>query len=155
MLKTLEAVGKARTAAARGESVRRENWIPGSLAEAKKMGVEDPELLEAVDYYQESKYKHPRRTNKILFESFGHILGFDAFHLVPELLIQPLYVIVGSKQGKTGQFEAGKKLYELSPAKDKSFHAVEGAGHYDMYFVPKYVDEAIEKLVGFYKKHLI
>ena len=36
----------------------------------------------------------------------------------------------------------------------KDFFIVEGAGHYDMYDQPQYVDQAVEKLQGFYKEYL-
>lgn len=121
---------------------------------AKASGVDDPELLEAIQYYQESEYRHPRRTNKLLFRSYSYILGFDAFSLVPLLLTQPLQVIVGGKQGKTGQFEAGKRLFDLAPSKDKDLFIVEGAGNYDMYFMAEYIDSAMSKLIPFYEKHL-
>jgi fermentation-respiration switch protein FrsA (DUF1100 family) len=73
---------------------------------------------------------------------------------VPELLTQPLQVIVGGKRGNTGQYEAGQWLFELSPAAEKDFFVVEGAGHYDMYYKPEYVNPAIDRLVPFYSKHL-
>ena len=31
---------------------------------------------------------------------------------------------------------------------------VEGAGHYDMYDRPEYVDPAVERLAAFYREHL-
>ena len=81
------------------------------------------------------------------------MLGFDAFHLVPELLTQPLQVVVGRRRGITGSFDDGKTLFELAPNK-KDLFVVEGAGHYDMYHVPEYVDQAIGRLVPFYSAYL-
>ncbi|UHD45805.1 alpha/beta hydrolase [Aureimonas altamirensis] len=150
----LEEVGKQRTAEARGGVPRRDPWIPDSLREAEAAGITDPEVFEAVTFYRESRYRHPNATNRLLFTSYGHLLNFDAFNLVPELLTQPLQVIVGGKRGNTGQYEAGQRLIELSPAAEKDFFVVEGAGHYDMYYKPEYVNPAIDRLVPFYSKHL-
>ena len=154
VLKTIAEVGQQRTAEARGGAMRNDPWIPDSLAEAKAAGIDDPELLEAVRFYRESTYRHPNSTNRLLFRSFGPLLSFDAFHMVPELLTQPLQVIVGGRRGATGQYEDGQKLFDLAGAADKDFLVIEGAGHYDMYHVASYVDQAIDRLVPFYRRHL-
>ena len=153
LFETLREVGRQRTVAARGGEPRRDPWIPDSLAEAPAQGQSDPELLEAVKYYREL-HRHANSTNRLLFSSYGQILAFDAFHLVPQLLTQPLQVIVGGKPGNTGQFEAGKRLIELSPATDKDLFVVEGAGHYDMYYKTEFVDPTIERLASFFESRL-
>lgn len=154
LLETIAEVGRQRTAEARGAPIRRDPWIPDSLREAKAAGITDREVLEAVAYYRESEHHHPRSTNRLLFTSNGQLLAFDAFSLVPELLIQPLQVIVAGRRGTTGQYEAGARLFGLSPAKDKDFFVVEGAGHYDMYFKPEFVDPAVDRLATFYTRLL-
>ncbi|WCN14092.1 alpha/beta hydrolase [Marinomonas mediterranea] len=155
-LTLLAEIGKQRTAEARGASQRRDPWIPDSLKGAEAAGIDDPATLEAVTFYRESQYCHPNSTNRLLFTSFGHLLGFDALHLVPEFLIQPLEVIVGGRRGSTGQYESGETLYSLSPTTDKSFFEVDGAGHYDLYYKAQYVDQVIgERLVPFFSKHLV
>lgn len=154
LLETIAAIGRARTAHARGEAARRDPWIPDSLEDARAQGITEPDLLEAISFYRESAYRHPRSTNRILFSSFGSILSFDAFHLVPELLTQPLQVIVGGRRGPSRQYEGGERLFNLSRAKEKDFFVVEGAGHYDMYYKPEYVGQAVDRLVPFYRKHL-
>lgn len=152
--KTLEEVGRERTAEARGAAPRRDPWIPDSLAQAHEQGILDPEVLQAVAYYRESPHRHPNSTNRLLFSSYGPILGFDAFHLVPELLTQPLLVIVGGKRGSTGQHESGKTLFGMAPTSDKDLLVIDGAGHYDMYDKPAYVDLAVERMARFYAQHL-
>ncbi|ANF59320.1 alpha/beta hydrolase [Halotalea alkalilenta] len=154
LLKKLEDIGRQRTAEARGGELRRDPWIPDSQKEAEAAGIEDPELFEAIKFYRESRHRHPNSTNRLLFSSYAQLLSFDAFNLVPELLIQPLQVIVGGRRGNTGQYETGERLFELSPAAEKDFLVVEGAGHYDMYYKPEYVNPAIDHLVPFYSKHL-
>lgn len=154
ILKMLEQVGQQRTAEARGAELRRDPWIPDSMKEALAAGINEPSVLEAVEFYRESSYRHPRSTNRLLFRSYNHILSFDAFNLVPELLTQPLQVIVGGRRGITGQYEAGQRLFELSPSQEKDFFVVENAGHYDMYYMPIYVEQAVDRLAEFYFKYL-
>ena len=148
----LEAVGKQRTAEARGGEARRDPWIPESMDEAKAAGITDPDTLDAVAFYTERR-PAKTRTNRLLFTSNGTLLGFDAFHLVGELLTQPLQVIVGGRLGTTFSFEDGKTLFERATSK-KEFFVVEGAGHYDLYDKDEYVDQAVERLDGFYTEYL-
>lgn len=154
LLRMLEEVGRQRTAEARGAAPRRDPWIPDTLRDAEAAGVSDPDLLDAVAFYRESRHRHPNSTNRLLFTSYAQLLSFDAFSLVPDLLTQPLQVIVGGRRGNTGQYEAGEALFGLSPARDKDFFVVDGAGHYDMYHKPEYVSLAIDRLVPFYARHL-
>ncbi len=152
---TLRQLGHARTAEARGAGARRDPWIPDSLAAAAEAGITDHEVLEAIRFYRESAHRHPRSTNRLLFRSYSHLLAFDAFHLVPQLLVQPLQVIVGGKPGSTGQYAAGQRLFDLSPARHKDLFVVDGAGHYDLYHRPEHVGPAVARLAGFYARHLM
>jgi uncharacterized protein len=154
MMKLLEDVGKDRTAQARSAEARRDPWIPDTLDAAEAAGITDAELLEAIYFYRESEYRHPNSTNRLLFESYAYILKFDPYHMVPQFLTQPLQVVVGGRRGETKQFEEGARLFALSPAEHKDFFIVEGASHYDMYYKPEYVSQAIDKLVPFFEKHL-
>ncbi len=150
---TLEAIGKHRTAEARGGEPRRDPWIPGSLADAEKAGIEDADLLDAVKFYRTSPWHTENSTNRLYFRTISLMLGFDAFNLVPQLLTQPLQVVVGGRLGTTFSFGDGKTLFELAPNK-KDFFVVEGAGHYEMYAKSEYVDQAVERLAAFYNSHL-
>lgn len=154
LLETLEEAGTQRTEEARGAEPRFDPWIPDSMKVAEAVGITDAEVLEAVTFYRESRYRHPNASNRLLFTSYIQLLSFDAFHLVPELLTQPLQVIVGGRRGNTGQYENGKALFDVSPAAEKDFFVVEGASHYDMYYKPDYVNQAIERLTQFYSQHL-
>lgn len=100
--KVLADVGKQRTAEARGGDLRRDPLIPDSLKEAQASGLTVPDLLEAISFYRESRYRHQNSSNRLLFVSYGNLLSFDAFNLVPDLLTQPLQVIVGGRRGATG-----------------------------------------------------
>jgi uncharacterized protein len=154
LLAQIESVGRQRTAEARGDAARRDPWIPDSMDEARAAGIADPSVLEAVEFYRETEYRHPNSTNRLLYASWASILAFDAFGLVPQLLTQPLQVIVGGRRGSTGQYEAGERLFAASPAAEKDFFVVEGAGHYDLYYKPDHVGPAVDRLAAFYRRHL-
>ncbi len=144
----LAAVGRQRTAEARGAQQRRVAWLP-SPEEAQAAGIADPSLFNAIDYYGTPRGHHGNRSNRRLFVSDALLLGFDAFHLAGELLVQPLQVIVGGKLGTTFSHEAGKALWERARNR-RDFVVIEGADHYDMYDRPEYVDQAITHLAALY-----
>jgi uncharacterized protein len=148
----LVAIGKQRTLEARGAEKRRIEWLP-TADEAEDAGGTDPSLLNAIDYYATSRGHHRTRTNQRVFVGDTLLLGFDAFHLVSELLVQPLQVVVGGKLGTTFSYEAGKSLWERARNR-RDFVVIDGADHYDMYDVPAYVDQAVRHLTELYDTHL-
>lgn len=148
----LAAVAKQRTAEARGAAEKREEWLP-SPAKAKAAGIADPTLLNAIDYYATSRGHHDRRTNQRPMVSDALLIGYDGFHLVEQLLVQPLQVIVGGKLGTTFSHEAGRELWERARNR-RDFVVIDGADHYDMYDVPEYVAQAVEHLAALYDDHL-
>lgn len=119
--KLLEAVGRQRTLEARGGEPRREKWIPDSPEEAKTAGIIDPDTLEAVDFYRTPRGYDANSSNRWQFRSAALILGFDAFHLVGELLTQPLQVIVGGRLGTTFSYGDGKTLFERARTTKRFF----------------------------------
>lgn len=81
------------------------------------------------------------------------MLGLDAFHLVEELLTQPLQVIVAERRGATRSFEDGAKLHGKA-VNSQRFHVVDGAGHYDLYDKSPYIEEAVSELATFFRSTL-
>ena len=132
----LDELAKARTQEILSGQMNRDNWLPDTLEDAAAMGLTDIDS-----------------TNRRLSRSDSLILGYDAFAHVEELLTQPLAVILAGRKGNTGSYEAGMQLWEKAP-NPVDLYIVEGAGHYEMYDVPDYVDQAIARLVPFYHEHL-
>lgn len=153
-LETLEAIGKQRTAEARGAETLITNWIPRNQEEREKAGITDIDIIEAVDYYTTSRGKSPNSPNKLNFVSMGSVLAFDAFNLADSLLTQPLQIIVGSVQGAFGSYRDGHELYNKAASKKKDLYIIEGASHYDLYDREEPVNKAVEKLGAFYKENL-
>lgn len=149
----LDALARARTEeSARGESDV-VNWLPDTLEDAAAMGFTDIDTTQAITYYRTPRGGNEHSTNRRLSRSDSLILGYDAFHLVDQLLTQPLQVIVAGRRGNTGQYESGMRLWELAPD-PVDLLVIEGAGHYEMYDEPVYVDQAVERLTAFYRDHL-
>lgn len=154
ILKTMEAAGKQRAAEAQGAEPMIVGWIPNSHEEREQAGINDIDIVEAVDYYTTSRGKHPGSPNKLLFSSMSAMLSFDAFHLAETLLTQPLQIIIGDKQGAFGSYRDGQELYKRAASKKKDLLVMEGVSHYDLYDQPKPVAKAVEQLTKFYGENL-
>lgn len=153
-LKTLESVSQQRTAEANGAEKRITNWTPSSVEEAKKTGMDEFDMLNAIDYYRTPRGEYPTSNNKLLFTSNSNLIMFDAFHLAEFLLTQPLLVIVGDKVGAFGSYRDGFDLYNKAASKNKRMHTVKGASHYDLYDKPEATKQALEQLIPFFQENL-
>ncbi len=150
----LDALADARREEVRSGELSRVKWLPDTMEEAAAAGLtDDVDTVQAITYYRTERGGNPHSTNRRLARGDSLVLGFDAFHLVDPLMTQPLQVIVAGRRGSTGQYEAGQRLFEMAP-NPVDFMVVEGAGHYEMYDVPAYVDAAVERLTDFYTKTL-
>ncbi|SFE66990.1 hypothetical protein SAMN05518672_10918 [Chitinophaga sp. CF118] len=154
-LQTLEAVSGQRTAEANGADILITNWTPNSVEDAKQAGMDELDMLEAIDYYRTPRGQHPASCNKLRFTSLANLITFDAFHLAEVLLTQPLMVVVGDKVGAFGSYRDGFELFNKAASANKKIHVVKGASHYDLYDQPKAMKEALTQLIPFYKEHLL
>lgn len=154
VVQTLEAVGAQRTAEARGEAPKIVPWTPESAEDARQKGMDEFDMLGAIDYYRTPRGEYPTANNKLLFTSMSALTVFDAFHLAERLLTQPLLVIVGDKVGAFGSYRDGFTLFNKAASTNKKIHVVKGAGHYDLYDQPDATGEALEELAAFYNKNL-
>ncbi|SOD99244.1 alpha/beta hydrolase [Spirosoma fluviale] len=150
----LKAVAQQRTAEANGAERRINNWIPNSVREAKQAGMEELDLMEAIDYYRTPRGQHPNSSNKLLFTSMDNLIMFDAFHLADYFLTQPLLIIIGDKVGAFGSYRDGFDLYNKAASGNKKIYTVKGAGHYDLYDQPKATNEALEQIIPFFQENL-
>lgn len=135
-----------------GELVRH-NWLPDTLEDAAEAGLTDIDTTQAITFYRTERGHNEHSTNRRLSRSDSLLLGYDAFHLVDQLMTQPLQVILAGRRGNTGSYEFGMKLWKLAP-NPVDLMIVEGAGHYEMYDVPEYVDAAVDRLGKFYSTYL-
>jgi fermentation-respiration switch protein FrsA (DUF1100 family) len=145
-ISSLDEAAKQRTAEAQGAEARKIPYVPWEIDEDTI-----PDMREAHDYYRTPRAQHPNSTNQHLFaKSISKIFAFDAFHLVDDLLTQPILMVAGSDAGSLWHTT---RLHGLvrSP---KKVVIVEGGTHMDFYDVPKYVDHAVEEATPFFKENL-
>ncbi|MGW3350916.1 alpha/beta hydrolase [Nonomuraea rubra] len=149
----LGTMAEARIEETRTGELTREKWLPDTLEEATAAGLTDIDTTQAITYYRTERGGHERSTNRRLSRGDSLLLGYDAYHLVDQLMTQPLQVILAGRLGNTGSYESGMRLWKLAP-NPVDLMVIDGAGHYEMYDVPEYVDAAVERLASFYHDHL-
>ena len=149
----LDALADARIEEARSGELTRANWLPDTLEEAAAAGLTDIDTTQAIAYYRTDRGGNEHSTNRRLSRSDSLLLGYDAFHLADQLMTQPLQVILAGRIGSTGSYDAGMQLWELAP-NPIDLMVIDGAGHYEMYDEPAYVDAAVERLTDFYVNNL-
>jgi fermentation-respiration switch protein FrsA (DUF1100 family) len=149
----LDTMADARTEEARTGELTRENWLPDTLEDAAAAGLTDIDTTQAITYYRTERGHHERSTNRRLSRGDALLLGYDAFHLVDQLMTQPLQVVLAGRIGNTGSYESGMRLWKMAP-NPVDLMVIDGAGHYEMYDVPEYVDAAVDRLANFYTDHL-
>ncbi|WP_189595286.1 alpha/beta hydrolase, partial [Streptomyces cinereoruber] len=150
----LEAVGRQRTAEARGADPVITTYIPNSQEERESAGIADIDIEQAIDYYKTPRGANPNSPNKLRLSGLSAAVGWDAFHLAEYLLTQPLQVIVGGVPGGFGSYRDGFELFGKAASQNKNIFVVEGASHYDLYDQPFAVDQAFEKITPFFKDNL-
>jgi len=144
LVKTLEAAARQRTAQARGAEPMYAPFVP-----ERPEDIDDntPTMLrEGYDYYRTPRGQHPNSTGRFLMTSLDKMLAFSTFHLIPDLLTQPLLLIAGSDADTRIYSE---QAHELSRG-PKELFIVDGATHIALYDVPTYVDQAVPKLASFF-----
>ena len=102
------------------------------------------------EYYWKT-HVHPNSTFKYTTSSLLDLMRFDATNQI-ELIDQPLLMIAGSKADSLYMTE--EAFAKANGTKDKELFKIVGATHIESYWVPKYVDQALEKLTQFYGKSL-
>jgi fermentation-respiration switch protein FrsA (DUF1100 family) len=101
-------------------------------------------------YYWKT-HAHPGSTFKYTMSSLLDLMRWDATDQI-ELINQPLLMIAGSKADSLYMSEDA--FAKATGTKDKELFKIEGATHIETYWVPKYVDDAIGKLVPFFERTL-
>jgi uncharacterized protein len=149
----LDAMAAARVEETRTGELTRENWLPDTVEDAAAAGLTDIDTTQAITFYRTERGRNEYSTNRRLSRSDPLLLGYDAYHMADQLMTQPLQVILAGRIGNTGSYESGMQLWKLAP-NPVDLMVIEGAGHYEMYDEPEYVDAAVDRLVNFYADNL-
>lgn len=102
------------------------------------------------EYYGKT-HAHPNSTFRYTLSSLLDLMRFDAASNM-DLINQPLLMIAGSKADSLYMTE--KAFKGATGTTDKTLFKIAGATHIETYWVPKYVDQAVNQLVQFYGKTL-
>jgi len=153
-IESLEAIARQRTAEARGTEFLVNNLLPDSVADCKKVGITDIDVLEATDYYKTPRGQQPNGATSTLFSHLGVALAWDAFYMAEELLTPPILVVIGDKPGGFGAYRDGYEIVRRAASKKKELLVVEGYSHYDLYDQPEPVKQALAKAIPFFKENL-
>jgi fermentation-respiration switch protein FrsA (DUF1100 family) len=102
-------------------------------------------------YYYNRTHAHPNSTFKYTKSSLLELMQFDATSNI-DLINQPLLMIAGSKADSYYMTDAAFNL--ATGTKNKELFLIPGATHIQTYYVPEYVDQALNKLNEFFNKHL-
>jgi len=102
------------------------------------------------EYYWKT-HAHPNSTFKYTTSSLLDLMRWDATNQI-ELIDKPLLMIAGSKADSLYMSEDA--FAKATGTKEKELFKIDGATHIESYWVPKYVNQAVEKLTQFYGKSL-
>lgn len=102
------------------------------------------------EYYWKT-HAHPNSTFKYTTSSLLDLMSFDVTDHI-NLINKPLLMIAGTKADTLYMSEDA--FAKATGTKDKELFLIEGATHIETYWVPKYVDEALQKLDVFFDKNI-
>lgn len=105
---------------------------------------------EGMEYYGRS-HRHPNSTFRYTTDSLMELMTWDATDQI-ELINAPLLMIAGDKASSLYMTEDA--FAKATGTKDKELFIIPGATHIKTYYVPEYVDAAMNKLEGFYGRNL-
>mgnify|MGYP003620558353 CR=1 FL=1 len=94
---------------------------------------------------------HSGSTFKYTMSSLLDLMRWDATDQI-ELITVPLLMIAGSEADT--RYLSEEAFAKASGTQDKELFLIEGAQHIETYWVPEYVDVAINKLAGFFGNKL-
>lgn len=102
------------------------------------------------EYYGKTHF-HPNGQGKFTLSSLMDLMSFDVTNQI-ELINQPLLMIAGSKADSLYMTEQAFSL--ATGTTDKELFKIEGATHIETYWVPRYVEQAMQKLTAFFGRVL-
>ncbi|MGC0398123.1 fermentation-respiration switch protein FrsA (DUF1100 family) [Streptomyces sp. SAI-126] len=144
----LDAAAAARSTAARGEDPGTMTMFPETVEQARALGGEHG--AEGFDYYCTPRGGHERSAKTLAWESIDRMALHDAFLAVPLIGPRPVLQIIGER-AVTAWMAVEAHQRATGP---KEIHWIKGASHVDLYDRKQYVDQAVEKLTGFFTAHL-
>lgn len=146
--KRLKQASEARAAEAAGGEIRYASDTEVTDEMADKMPFD---LYREGHYYYNRTHAHPNSTFRYTMSSLLDLMEFDAATNM-DLINQPLLMIAGSK---SDTYYMTDRAFNLATGTDKKeLFLIPDATHIQTYYVPEYVNQAINKLKEFFGKYL-
>jgi len=144
----LKQASEARAVEAAGGEVRyaADTEITDEMAD--KMPFD---LYREGHYYYHRTHAHPNSTFRYTMSSLLDLMAFDAASNM-DLINQPLLMMAGSKADSYYMTDSAFNL--ATGTKDKELFLIPGATHIQTYYVPEYINQAMNKLNEFFGKYL-
>jgi len=102
------------------------------------------------EYYWKT-HAHPGSTFKYTTSSLLDLMRWDATDQI-DLINKPLLMMAGTKADTL--YMTKDAFAKATGTSDKELFEIDGATHIETYWVPKYVDVAVDKVTSFYKRTL-
>lgn len=130
----------------------------GKILYAGDAGMSDQQIAalpfemyrQGYEYYWRT-HAHPNSTFKYTMSSLLDLMRWDATDQI-ELIEQPLLMMAGSRADSLYMTEDA--FAKAVGAKNKELFKIDGATHIETYWVPRYVEAAMGKLLPFFASHL-
>lgn len=111
----------------------------------------DTDLYREGMMYYGRTHRHPNSTFRYTTSSLMELMSWDATDNI-ELINAPLLLIAGAKADSLYMSE--EAFAKATGTNDKELFTIPGATHIQTYYVPEYVDQAVNKLQSFYGRTL-
>ncbi|WP_147254489.1 alpha/beta hydrolase [Pseudonocardia hierapolitana] len=134
----LELAGAARTAEARGEGVRMQEWITDAVD------------AETYEYYRTPRGYHPRAVQPWPVRTLDQLIQYDSYALIRLISPRPLLMIIGSEANTA---YISREAIDRA-AEPKELVVIDGATHVSLYDVDEHVSRAVAELGTFFTTHL-
>ncbi|MCY1719559.1 alpha/beta hydrolase [Prolixibacteraceae bacterium Z1-6] len=102
-------------------------------------------------YYYHRTHAHPNSTFRYTMSSLLDLMEFDAATNM-DLINQPLLMMSGSKADT--YYMTDRAFHLATGTNDKELFLIPGATHIQTYYVPEYVEQAMNKLNEFFGKNM-
>lgn len=104
---------------------------------------------DGLEYYGIT-HAHPNSVSRYTTTSLMDLMTWDATTFA-DLIDCPLLIMSGSKSDSDYM---SREAYVKAGTKDKEYYQIKGASHIQTYYVPEYVDDAVNKLKEFFGNKL-
>ncbi|WP_455634252.1 alpha/beta hydrolase [Parabacteroides sp.] len=142
----------AQAAEARNEEVNGKVIYTGDMNITDEEAAKLPFALyrDGYEYYFKT-HAHPNSTFRYTMSSLLDLMTWDATDHI-DLINQPLLLIAGSDADT--KYMSDEAFEKAIGTRDKELYLIPGAEHIKTYFVPEYVNQAVDKMKDFFGTRL-